>query len=246
LGGHNLILSSIEYSTVIVKAITFDLGGTLLESEMDLEGYHKALASYLQTKGCEVEPQRLKSAIDTALAHLSEIQKEGREKTFEEVYREALERVQLKANSTTLREIRELFKAHHSATIYPCVDQLLSDLSKKYKLGLISNSIHSIPIEIVADRNWGKHFSAVVVSRDVGFRKPRAEIFRRALSLLNVGAAETIHVGDRVDADVEGALAVGMTPILIGKGRETTWRGLVIGNICELPSLLDEITGKGV
>jgi putative hydrolase of the HAD superfamily len=229
---------------VIVKAITFDLGGTLLESEMDLEGYHKALASYLQAKGCEVEPQRLKSAIDTALTHLLEIQSEGREKTFEEVYREALESVQFEANDRTLGEIRELFSAHGSATVYPCVDQLLRNLSKKYKLGMISNSIHFTPREIVAERGWGKYFSAVVVSRDVGFRKPRPEIFRYALSLLGVDAAETLHVGDRVDADVEGALAVGMIPILIGKGRATTWGGCVIGNICELPTLLDEITGR--
>jgi len=243
--GHSLILSSTRYSTVIVKAITFDLGGTLLESEMDLEGYHRALASFLQAKGYEVEPHRLNSAIDTALTRLSEIQKEGREKTFEEVYREALGRVQFEVDSRILEEIRELFKAHHSATVYPCVDRLLNDLSEKYKLGLISNSIHSTPREIVAEMGWGKYFSAVVVSRDVGFRKPRPEIFRRALSLLNVGATETIHVGDRVDADVEGSLAVGMTPILIGKGRETTWRGRIIENICELPTLLNEITGKG-
>ena len=243
--GDNLILSSTRYTTVIVKAITFDLGGTLLESEMDLEGYHKALASYLQAKGCEVEPQRLKSAIDTALTHLSEIQADGREKTFEEVYREALGSVQFETNDRTLGEIRELFSAHGSATVYPCVDQLLSDLSKKYRLGMISNSIHSTPREIVAERGWGNYFSAVVVSRDVGFRKPRPEIFRYALSLLGVGAAETLHVGDRVDADVRGASAMGMNPIWISHGRETTWRGYVIENICDLPTLLEEITGRG-
>lgn len=48
--------------------------------------------------------------------------------------------------------------------VYPCVDRLLSNLSKKYRLGLISNSIHSIPREIVAERGWDGYFSAVVVS----------------------------------------------------------------------------------
>jgi HAD superfamily hydrolase (TIGR01549 family) len=228
---------------MIIRAITFDLGGTLIESKMDLEGYHKALATYLKTKGYEVEPQRLRSVIDTALAHLSEIQAEGREKTFEEVYREALGRIQFEAKDRTLGEIRELFKAHSSIMVYPCVDQLLSDLSKKYKLGLISNSIHSTPREIVTERGWGEYFSAVVVSRDIGFRKPRPEIFRHALNLLGVGAAEALHVGDRVDADVRGASAVGMTPIWISQGRETIWRGYVLENICELPNLLEEITG---
>jgi HAD superfamily hydrolase (TIGR01549 family) len=230
---------------MVLRAITFDLGGTLLESEMDLESYHKSLVKYLQAKGCEAKPQQLKSAIDAALAHLSEIQAMGREKTFEEVYREALGSVQFEADDRTLEEIRGLFGAHGSAMVYPCVDQLLSDLSKKYKLGLISNSIHSPPKEMVADRGWGEYFSAVVVSRDVGFRKPRPEIFRYALSLLGVGAAETLHVGDRVDADVRGASAMGMTPVWISHGRETAWRGYVVENVCELPTLLEEITRKG-
>lgn len=79
---------------------------------------------------------------------------------------------------------------------------------------------------------------------EVGFRKPRPEIFRCALSLLGVVAAEVLHVGDRVDADVLGALAVGMTPVWVSRGRETTWRGHVVENVCELPTLLEEITSR--
>lgn len=53
----------------------------------------------------------------------------------------------------------------------------------------------------------------VVFSSDVGVRKPRPEIFRRALDELGVEPERTAFVGDRLEADVRGAGALGMTTI---------------------------------
>ena len=54
---------------------------------------------------------------------------------------------------------------------------------------------------------------ATVFSSDVGVRKPRAEIFYRALDELGVEPARSVFVGDRLAADVQGAGALGMTTI---------------------------------
>lgn len=54
---------------------------------------------------------------------------------------------------------------------------------------------------------------ATVFSSDVGVRKPRAEIFYRALDELGVEPDRSVFVGDRLHADVKGAGDLGMTTI---------------------------------
>jgi HAD superfamily hydrolase (TIGR01509 family) len=56
---------------------------------------------------------------------------------------------------------------------------------------------------------------AVVFCTDVGWRKPHAAPFRRALEILGVGAKEAVFVGDDPVWDVEGANGAGLRPILL-------------------------------
>jgi HAD superfamily hydrolase (TIGR01549 family) len=52
---------------------------------------------------------------------------------------------------------------------------------------------------------------AIVLSGEVGARKPDTAIFEHALGELGVDALDTLHVGDRLADDIEPAAAVGMT-----------------------------------
>jgi putative hydrolase of the HAD superfamily len=56
---------------------------------------------------------------------------------------------------------------------------------------------------------------AVVTSAEFGAAKPDPAIFAHALELAGTLAAESVHVGDDLEADVEGARAAGITPVLI-------------------------------
>jgi FMN phosphatase YigB (HAD superfamily) len=56
---------------------------------------------------------------------------------------------------------------------------------------------------------------AVVFCTDVGWRKPHAAPFRRALEMLDVAAKEAVFVGDDPIWDVEGANSAGVRPILL-------------------------------
>jgi putative hydrolase of the HAD superfamily len=57
----------------------------------------------------------------------------------------------------------------------------------------------------------------VVSSAEVGLHKPDPRIFELALERLGVAAADAAHVGDHYYADIVGAGAVGMTPVLIDR-----------------------------
>jgi len=55
----------------------------------------------------------------------------------------------------------------------------------------------------------GPRFSAIVTSCEVGWGKPDRAIFDEASRRIGVPGAEILHVGDRWDLDVEGALGAG-------------------------------------
>src|SRR5204862_6781661 len=63
------------------------------------------------------------------------------------------------------------------------------------------------------EQGLGERMDAVVFSSDVGVRKPRREIFERALDELGVPGERSLFVGDRLQADVAGAREVGMRTV---------------------------------
>ncbi|MCK9495128.1 MAG: HAD family hydrolase [Dehalococcoidia bacterium] len=65
-------------------------------------------------------------------------------------------------------------------------------------------------------------FDAVISSDQVGHRKPHPAIFQRTIEVLGVRADECAHVGDRLDVDVRGAKAFGMTAIWYRGGTPAT------------------------
>ena len=107
--------------------------------------------------------------------------------------------------ATHMRELSKavVFPAHHG--------DLLRGLKKRHRLAVVSNfdytptARHILEREGVADL-----FETVVVSDEVGWRKPKPVIFELALRRLGVDAGEALFVGDRADIDVVGAQGVGM------------------------------------
>jgi putative hydrolase of the HAD superfamily len=84
--------------------------------------------------------------------------------------------------------------------------------------------------------------SAVVVSADIGWRKPRPEIFRAALERTGLAPEDVVFVGDSWEEDVLGAAALGMATVWIDPGASPgpiaeEPRGWVIPQIHELRSV---------
>jgi putative hydrolase of the HAD superfamily len=104
----------------------------------------------------------------------------------------------------------------NSLELRPCAKSLLKKISTSYKLGLISNFTYA-PVIYAGLRKLGinQFFNAVLVSDEVGWRKPHPKIFNQALKRLKVSAHETIYVGDSPLEDIKGAKSTGMKTIFI-------------------------------
>jgi putative hydrolase of the HAD superfamily len=104
----------------------------------------------------------------------------------------------------------------NSLELRPCVKKLLNKVSIEYKLGLVSNFTYT-PVIYAGIRKMGinQFFNAVLVSEEVGWRKPNIKIFEEALRRLDATAEETVYVGDSPLEDIKGAKAAGMKTVFI-------------------------------
>ncbi len=83
------------------------------------------------------------------------------------------------------------------------------------------------------------HFDAVVISAEVGWRKPHPAIFHRALELLGAEPGEVLHVGDSVGDDVDGARGAGIRPVLLDRaGCKSAPGAAVVRDLRELAGLI--------
>jgi len=93
---------------------------------------------------------------------------------------------------------------------------VLQELKKKYKLGLISNFAYPSAIKQALEKfRLSKFFDVIVISGDIGWRKPSPKIFEKALEALHVSAPETVFVGDAPFHDITGAKRLGMKTVLL-------------------------------
>jgi putative hydrolase of the HAD superfamily len=67
---------------------------------------------------------------------------------------------------------------------------------------------------------------AVVTSAEFGAAKPDPAIFAHALELAGARAADAVHAGDDLEADVEGARAAGIEPVLVARDGEAAPAGV--------------------
>jgi len=103
-----------------------------------------------------------------------------------------------------------VFPEHHAG--------LLADLRGGHRLAVVSNFDYAPTARLVLEREGvAGLFDAVVVSDEVGWRKPLPLIFETALDRLGVRAGDALFVGDRLDIDVAGARGVGMTTVWINR-----------------------------
>jgi HAD superfamily hydrolase (TIGR01509 family) len=82
------------------------------------------------------------------------------------------------------------------------------------RLAMLSNATSGRYVaEAVARMGWSGFFDPLVVSADLGVRKPRAEAFRAVLGPWNLDPGAVAMVGDSLFHDVAGAQALGMKTV---------------------------------
>jgi putative hydrolase of the HAD superfamily len=85
-----------------------------------------------------------------------------------------------------------------------------------YHLGLISNASYARDVYNQVNRTGlSSFFELILISAEIGLRKPHPAIFRKALEHFNVEPSQAMMVGDTLNADIIGSRRVGIQNIWI-------------------------------
>lgn len=104
---------------------------------------------------------------------------------------------------------------------------VLRSLYRRKILCLISNFDHPPHVYRILSR-YGLEslFTKIVISAEVGCRKPDPVIFKKALDGTGLHGSEAVYVGD-TEEDVTGAIAASMKPVVIRRENNGTDRRLL-------------------
>lgn len=112
----------------------------------------------------------------------------------------------------------------------PTLDHALSELSRKYRLSLLTNNPKKVGVASLQVLGVVRHFMTVVGLDDSGESKPSCTPFLRVCESMGLEPRECVSIGDRMDVDIEPALAIGMGAILVSGVEEVYSLPELLGN----------------
>jgi putative hydrolase of the HAD superfamily len=236
---------------VPIRAVLFDLFDTLLLVD-DIEVYYPVcvdkIYKFLSNHAINISYEAFKKIYYTVRDEMvARAQETLEEPHFNLRISQTLQRLGFNLDKSNpiitgaTKAFADEFKRH--TRLDPETFDVLRQLHKKYKLGLVSNfGIPECCWELLEEHGIKQFFDAITISGDVNQRKPSPEIYQLTLKALGVEAQETIFVGDSLDRDIRGPKNVGMKAVFIKRKPITedifVQPDAVIEKLSDLPGLL--------
>ena len=207
----------------MIKAIFFDLDGTLCDSDTAWSIAQREMFQLLR----EQYPNVSEEAVTAA---------------WRNVHRELFQ--QLDAGKCAMADVRDArFPCLFQALGLP-IDKVMEGLSgffcsryltslrlyddvtvlealHVYHVGIITNGAHDehtdSQLSKVRHLGLSDRIQSLTISGEIGVRKPKVEIFKVACERAGVSPKEALFVGDTVENDIVGANRAGMTSVFINR-----------------------------
>ncbi|QIW19155.1 HAD family hydrolase [Bacillus thuringiensis] len=217
----------------MIRAVLFDLDGTLLDRRQSLE-------------------QFIHDQYNRFSSHLMSIKKTGYCSRFleldnngytwkDKVYATLL----CEYNITTLTPEQLLYdyitNFQHHCIPFQNMHELFQRLTEQnIKIGIITNGFTDFQMNNLRALNIHTYTNTILVSEAEGIKKPHPEIFERALKKLDVKATECLYVGDHPENDVLGSEQVGILGVW---KRDSFWgdfeHSRMVNDLLEVLSFLE-------
>lgn len=158
-------------------------------------------------------------------------------------YRQLFDLLDIADNSEQLaQEIIAWYGQPQAWQPFPEVVDTLKRLQERgLLLGAVSDWAPTL-VSILQAHGLTRHLDFVLCSGAIGFCKPSAQFYRLALQRAGLQPHEVLHIGDSYHADVRGALAAGIRPVLLDRsGAAPPVDCYVVRELVEIESILDEL-----
>ena len=221
-----------------IKAILFDLDDTLLDGRT---AQNKAIEDFKESfpvlKKYEKENLQEKWR-DITMKHYDTYQqglitfRESRIRRMKELFLLVNEDISSEEAYDRFLIYKQLYEKNWVA--FTDAIEVLEELKKKYKLGIITNGDSVQQREKIEKIGIKKYFDQITISSEVGHAKPDKEIFRVTCDKLNVKPEECVMVGDKFRVDVEGGRNFGIRSIWANRKNENIDYDLQIHRLKDL------------
>jgi HAD superfamily hydrolase (TIGR01549 family) len=121
---------------------------------------------------------------------------------------------------------------------YPEAEKVLSELKKKYKLIMISNTDNFSVEPVLQKFDFSKYFDKILLSYEQGSLKTDGKMLEHALSEMGIPKEDVVVVGDSMESDIMPAERAGMKAVLVDRKERRTEISLRIKNLEELSLIL--------
>jgi putative hydrolase of the HAD superfamily len=206
-----------------IQGIFFDLYGTLLvygDMKQAWNDWLTAFYDLLKAQGLNSSRTSFSHACDGFFSAPAPAGKDDHLTELERRIQRLCAGLDHRPETASLRDIADRIAAawQSHVSIDPEAMPVLTDLKRRSKtVGLVSNFDHPPHVRrILSENGWATVFDTVIISSDVGVKKPDPAIFALALKRTGIAAADAIYVGDTHD-DVTGAIAAGIQPVFISR-----------------------------
>ncbi|HEY4616624.1 MAG TPA: YjjG family noncanonical pyrimidine nucleotidase [Flavobacterium sp.] len=117
--------------------------------------------------------------------------------------------------------------------------EVLDYLNKDYNLHIITNGFADVQFRKIKNSNLAGYFDTITNSEMAGVKKPNPIIFEYALELAKAKKENSIMIGDSLEADIKGALAIGLDAIFFNESNIVVEHGVKqVNHLLELKKYL--------
>ena len=230
-----------------IKAIIFDVDETLFDRVLAQQAVLELIVRQLPQVFRGYDPRRVLAAFLESDQLYTDMFNSGAPSEGSRDKRSKLFLQLLGIDEKYTVKITELYVRYYP-TVTAHVDgaiQVVKELARKFKLGVISNGFTDVQYRKLETMGLRDLFACIVLSEEIGIRKPDPRIFLRAASLLHRQPQECLYVGDSYANDVIGAKTAGMLACWLNRAAvkmtdEKIKPDFIITKFAELPVLLEK------
>jgi putative hydrolase of the HAD superfamily len=199
-----------------IQAITFDVGGTLIEPWPSVGHIYAQVAAKHghDNLSAQILNERFKAAWRACRDF--DYSRSG----WESLVNQAFDGL-ISPCTPFFPELYERFAEREAWRVYDDVRPMLDSLaSQDIRLAVISNWDERLRV-LIERLRLRNYFETLIISCEVAFPKPSPVIFEQAAARLGLPAGAILHVGDSLEMDYQGARSAGFHALHLKRGAQS-------------------------
>jgi len=201
----------------MVKAIIFDLQGTLIENGV----YPSPLR---QVKNI----LRVNMPFSDFVMRFEKILMTESHSSLKEGFVKVCESFNMQPREFIIERLVGLWNKNKLLSqLYPDTIETLSSLKKDYKLVLVAN-IDAFSTDIIERFKLREYFDLIILSCDNGLLKNDKEFYNIVMDKFDITQKDILMVGDSIESDVETARSVGINAVLVDRHNKREYEQKIV------------------